>query len=458
MLAARASQDDAQQTRAVKCIRLTGLALPACIANVREAVLLAQLSHPFIVHVYAAHIDPHTLVMVLEPCQAPLERSALRSDAELMAAMQQCVLGVLYLHAHRIVHRDLKRENILIARPDDSFLTVKIIDLGLSRRLDANCLAETLCGTPTHMAPDYFQGGDDFGVDLWALGLIFYRLLWQRPAVYFGNELEACALHYFQLQSSPAQGISVPTDPPISHPLAGDAVHLVQQLLFYKRQERITDEALAVHPFVSAQALQYMCSELHTSPEALIAASTVASIEANRFPLLENELTKLQVLHDSHSQVHAIVDAFIGLAAHLAESDWIASFSARQCAVHIMLQLHVYGLVSRELLLAARRELHTLKQLLARHQSDASPTHFTPSNSRPSSVPQLCMHVLRDHFVSLSLGAELRVHAGRPIGLDLLRGLVLLLGIESYSAGTGRLSAALYDLHRRCSPLLEATE
>lgn len=67
-------------------------------------------------------------------------------------------LGLEALHAKNYLHRDLKTDNILLTtNPMDSGwdeCVLKIADLGFSRELDKNNLAQTMCGTPLYMAPE----------------------------------------------------------------------------------------------------------------------------------------------------------------------------------------------------------------------------------------------------------------------------------------------------------------
>lgn len=82
------------------------------------------------------------------------------------------------MHSHLIVHRDLKPENILL----DQDYRAKIADFGLSVELKSiNDQLYTFCGTLKYQAPEMIQRkGYSFGVDIWALGCVSYRL-------YYGN-------------------------------------------------------------------------------------------------------------------------------------------------------------------------------------------------------------------------------------------------------------------------------
>lgn len=86
----------------------------------------------------------------------------------------QIVLAIGHLHEQKIVHRDLKLENILI----DNEGYLKIIDFGLAKILKEDETTRTLCGTPEYLAPEMLdQKGHDKGVDWWALGILIYEML-----------------------------------------------------------------------------------------------------------------------------------------------------------------------------------------------------------------------------------------------------------------------------------------
>lgn len=99
------------------------------------------------------------------------------SDAQRL--MQQVVSGVAHLHAHGIVHRDLKLENLLF-QTRSSYSRILICDFGLSRIIDEENLRmlTTTVGTPSYMAPEVFtKKGHSKPVDIWALGIIAYVIL-----------------------------------------------------------------------------------------------------------------------------------------------------------------------------------------------------------------------------------------------------------------------------------------
>ncbi|MBL8602605.1 MAG: protein kinase [Myxococcales bacterium] len=157
----------------------------------REAQTARGLSHPNIVAVLDAGVDPATgaLYLVQEFLEGADLRARIGSGTRLTAA--QCVSVILPVaralvvaHAAGIVHRDLKPGNIFLARDAQGRVTPKLIDFGISKRLDerdGEPLTQdgALLGTPDYMSPEQARGSThlDGRSDVWALGVVMYELL-----------------------------------------------------------------------------------------------------------------------------------------------------------------------------------------------------------------------------------------------------------------------------------------
>ena len=85
-----------------------------------------------------------------------------------------------YMHAHKVIHRDLKLGNLFL----NDKMQIKIGDFGLATKLEFDGDRKwTICGTPNYIAPEILEGrnGHSYEVDVWSLGVIIYTLMIGKP-------------------------------------------------------------------------------------------------------------------------------------------------------------------------------------------------------------------------------------------------------------------------------------
>lgn len=105
---------------------------------------------------------------------------------------RQMLSGIEYLHSLKVVHRDLKCENVLLAKRgvclQDNVL--KICDFGFSA-FDHGAGLTDRVGSPDYVAPEVLGGQTySFPVDLWAMGVIFYMMLSAKSPFAARNDVE----------------------------------------------------------------------------------------------------------------------------------------------------------------------------------------------------------------------------------------------------------------------------
>ena len=99
-----------------------------------------------------------------------LEDDSCLPESEVAAIARQLVAALHYLHSHRVIHRDMKPQNILIG----ARRAVKLCDFGFARAMSSTTLVLTsIKGTPLYMAPELVQEQPyTHAVDLWSLGVL----------------------------------------------------------------------------------------------------------------------------------------------------------------------------------------------------------------------------------------------------------------------------------------------
>lgn len=97
-------------------------------------------------------------------------------EDEACKVFDQLISGIEYCHKLKIVHRDLKLENILI----DYDQTIRIVDFGLSNTYKTGERLKTACGSPCYAAPEMIDGKEPYEplmVDIWSAGIILYAMV-----------------------------------------------------------------------------------------------------------------------------------------------------------------------------------------------------------------------------------------------------------------------------------------
>lgn len=100
------------------------------------------------------------------------------SEIEARELMSQITSALYYIHSVKIIHRDLKLDNILIEETNGKKIP-KIIDFGFAIQVGSNKKLNIFCGTPSYMAPEIIAKREYYGetADIWALGVILFYML-----------------------------------------------------------------------------------------------------------------------------------------------------------------------------------------------------------------------------------------------------------------------------------------
>ncbi|KAF8790378.1 mitogen-activated protein kinase kinase kinase 13-like [Argiope bruennichi] len=167
---------------AVFCGRLNGELV--AVKKVREksetdVKHLKKLSHCNVVTFKGVCVQPPCFCIIMEYCPSGTLHNLLRQGTEIppkkvMEWSKQVAGGMNYLHTHKIIHRDLKSENILIGYND----VLKISDFGTSRQWNDKSVKMSFAGTVAWMAPEVIRNEScSEKVDIWSFGVVLWELL-----------------------------------------------------------------------------------------------------------------------------------------------------------------------------------------------------------------------------------------------------------------------------------------
>eukprot|EP00731_Ephydatia_muelleri_P031279 Em0022g793a len=212
----------------------------------REAHIHYRLSNPSILKMYNIIEDKHNVYLILELCHhgslsSYLKRTGRKlTELEAKRVFAQVVSGVLYLHKHRIMHRDLSPSNLLVTKSMD----IKISDFGLAVMLeDVGERHFTMCGTPNYIAPEIAtQVPHGLESDVWSLGCLLYTLLVGHPP--FDTPHARDTLQ----KVAHADQITIPSN------ISREAQDLIMGLMKKHPSERLEVSQILNHPFMGASS------------------------------------------------------------------------------------------------------------------------------------------------------------------------------------------------------------
>lgn len=186
-----------------------------------EAQAVGRIAHPGVVAIYEFGEDETSAYIAMEFVEGRnldqvLAGTPLLPEAQLLRIMDQLLDALDTAHAHGVWHRDIKPANLLLTAAGQ----VKLTDFGIARIAHLGLTqVSSMIGTPGYMAPEQYTGtGVDQRSDLFACGVLLYRLLTGQPA--FSGPAEV--VMYKILNEHPVPPSQLAAGP--ARPLAYDSV------------------------------------------------------------------------------------------------------------------------------------------------------------------------------------------------------------------------------------------
>lgn len=213
-----------------------------------EVAIMKKLNHPNLVQLIEVLDDPEedSLYMVMEICKKGVimsvgleEHADPYNDESCRHWFRDLLLGIEYLHAQGVIHRDIKPDNLLLS--DDE--VVKIVDFGVSEMFDKpdNMRVSKSAGSPAFMPPELCGKHREVSgkaADIWSMGVTLFCLKYGKIPFNRPGVLEI----YEAIKSD---------DPVMPEDEDPDFVDLMRRILEKDPEKRITMSALREHPWVT---------------------------------------------------------------------------------------------------------------------------------------------------------------------------------------------------------------
>lgn len=254
---------------ALKKIRLDAEDEGVPSTSIREISLLKELDHPNVVKLEDVLHCKNRLFLVFEFLDYDLKRylDSVKKDIEpllIKSYLYQLLLSIFFCHSRRILHRDLKPQNLLMDRSGK----LKLADFGLARAFGVPLRTYTHeVVTLWYRAPEILLGSKVYAtpVDMWSVGCIFAEMANRNPL--FPGDSEIDELYkIFQVLGTPTEkdwsGISKLPDYKPTFPqwkgveisrlvpqLDANGIDLLLQMLQYEPSKRISAKQALKHPY-----------------------------------------------------------------------------------------------------------------------------------------------------------------------------------------------------------------
>ncbi|NXF75166.1 STK36 kinase, partial [Sclerurus mexicanus] len=218
----------------------------------REIEIMRGLHHPNIIQMLDSFETDKEVVVVTDYAEGELfqilEDDGNLPEDQVQMIAAQLVSALYYLHSHRILHRDMKPQNILLGKDG----VVKLCDFGFARAMSIHTMVLTsIKGTPLYMSPELVEERPyDHTADLWSVGCILYELFVGTPPFYTSS--------IFQL-------VSLIVKNPVKWPTTMSPVFksFLEGLLMKDPHQRLSWPELLSHPFIAGQVTVIDDTEEH---------------------------------------------------------------------------------------------------------------------------------------------------------------------------------------------------
>lgn len=238
---------------------------------IREISLLKELKHPNIVSLLDVLMEESKLYLIFEYLTMDLKKymdtlgtGKLMNPSVVKCYLYQITKAILFCHQRRVLHRDLKPQNLLV----DKSGVIKIADFGLGRAFGIPVRVYTHeVVTLWYRAPEILLGATRYScaIDIWSIGCIFAEMATKKPLFQGDSEIDQL-FRIFRVLRTPTEeiwpGVTQYSDYKATFPnwktnnledhvkvLDNDGIDLLQEMLTYDPAHRISARAALQHAF-----------------------------------------------------------------------------------------------------------------------------------------------------------------------------------------------------------------
>ncbi|XP_069349857.1 serine/threonine-protein kinase Nek1 [Eulemur rufifrons] len=221
----------------------------------REVAVLANMKHPNIVQYKESFEENGSLYIVMDYCEGGdlfkrinAQKGILFQEDQILDWFVQICLALKHVHDRKILHRDIKSQNIFLTKDG----TVQLGDFGIARVLNSTVeLARTCIGTPYYLSPEICENKPyNNKSDIWALGCVLY---------------EMCTLkHAFEAGSMKNLVLKIISGsfPPVSLHYSYDLRSLLSQLFKRNPRDRPSVNSILEKGFIAKRIEKFLSPQL----------------------------------------------------------------------------------------------------------------------------------------------------------------------------------------------------
>ncbi|CAF3681032.1 unnamed protein product [Rotaria sordida] len=222
----------------------------------KEVKVLSEMKHPYIVSYIDSFEDPVSLFIIMDYCdggdlhsRVQAQRGILFNEDQILDWFVQITLALKHVHDRKVLHRDIKSQNVFLTRDGSA----KLGDFGISKVLNATCdFARTQIGTPYYLSPEICQQKPyNNKSDVWSLGCVLYEVTTLKHA-FDANNMNGLVMKIIRGSFNP-----------IPPKFSGDLRTLIASMLKREPRERPSVNTILRKQFIYRRIPKYLAEEVH---------------------------------------------------------------------------------------------------------------------------------------------------------------------------------------------------